>query len=354
MRRVQIDNVDYGAKLAKTIFNSDGGVLLSAGLEIRDSFIQKLVKYGIREIYIEDDFSSDLQIKDAVCETTRNEARALITNLMNNYHFSESLDVEELKNTVYRIIEELLLQKDILYNLSDIKSVDDYTFQHCVNVCILSLITGIGLDFDLNQLRELGIGAILHDIGKLFIPKEIIQKPSQLTVEEFEHIKKHTILGYELLKKIDKISLASAFISFGHHERYDGTGYPLQLKGENIHIYARIVAVADVYDALTSNRVYRKKLKESEVYEYITSLAIHHFDPRVVDSFVKHVSIYPVGTGVLLNTGERALVIKSNIKLPTRPRIRIFSNDRRRTIDKFYEIELAEKTHIFIVDGCEL
>jgi HD-GYP domain len=354
MRRVQIDNVDYGAKLAKTIFNSDGGVLLSAGLEIRDSFIQKLVKYGIREIYIEDDFSSDLQIKDAVCETTRNEARALITNLMNNYHFSESLDVEELKNTVYRIIEELLLQKDILYNLSDIKSVDDYTFQHCVNVCILSLITGIGLDFDLNQLRELGIGAILHDIGKLFIPKEIIQKPSQLTVEEFEHIKKHTVLGYELLKKIDKISLASAFISFGHHERYDGTGYPLQLKGENIHIYARIVAVADVYDALTSNRVYRKKLKESEVYEYITSLAIHHFDPRVVDSFVKHVSIYPVGTGVLLNTGERALVIKSNIKLPTRPRIRIFSNDRRRTIDKFYEIELAEKTHIFIVDGCEL
>ena len=353
MRREKLENIKLGARLAKTIFNSDGGILLSKGIELKESFIQKLVNQGITDIYVEDEISGDMEVRDVVRETTRNDARRLITNLMSNYLFSNSIDVDEIKKTVNRIVDELLSQKDILFNLTDIKSVDDYTFQHCVNVSILSLITGIELGFDMERLRELGTGAILHDIGKLFIPKTILQKPSQLTVEEFEEIKKHTVLGYELLKKNERISLSSAFISFGHHERYDGSGYPLQLKGDNIHIFARIVAIADVYDALTSDRVYRKKLRANEVFEYITSLGIHHFDPKVIEGFVKHVSVYPVGTGVILNTGERALVAKANIKMPTRPLVRILSKDRSVT-GKYYEIDLTEKTHIFIVDGCEI
>jgi HD-GYP domain-containing protein (c-di-GMP phosphodiesterase class II) len=125
---------------------------------------------------------------------------------------------------------------------------------------------------------------MLHDIGKLYIPREILKKPSQLTVYEFEEIKRHTILGYDILKKSDRLNMTSAYIALGHHERYDGSGYPLHLKSEGIQIFARIVAVADVYDALTSDRVYRKKLKPHEVYEYITSLGIYHFDPKVVES----------------------------------------------------------------------
>ena len=114
----------------------------------------------------------------------------------------------------------------ILDNLTEIKSVDDYTFRHSVNVCILSIITGIGLGFEPQRIKELGTGAILHDIGKLCIPQEILKKPSQLTVEEFEEIKKHAVFGYEILKKCNKVSLASAYIAFGHHERFDGSGYP--------------------------------------------------------------------------------------------------------------------------------
>lgn len=353
MRREKLENIKLGVKLAKTIFNADGGVLLSKGIELKASFIQKLVSQGITEIYIEDEISGDIEVRDVISEATRNDARILITKLMNNYLFTNTIDVDEIKKTVCKIIEELLSQKDIICNLTDIKTVDGYTFQHCVNVSILSLITGIGLGFDIERLRELGTGAILHDIGKLFIPKSILQKPSQLTVEEFEEIKKHTVLGYELLKKNEKISLSSAFISFGHHERFDGSGYPLQLKGDNIHIFPRIVAIADVYDALTTDRVYRKKLKANEVFEYITSLGIHHFDPKVIEAFVRHVSIYPVGTGVLLNTGERALVAKANVKIPTRPVVRILSNDRS-VSGKYYEIDLSEKTHIFIVDGCDI
>lgn len=354
MRRVNIESVQYGVKLARTIFNSDGGVLLAKGVELKEQYVEKLRNHGVSEIYLEDVMSEGIHVRDVVREQTRSEAVILAKRTMNNYNFSESIDVETVKTMVNNIIDELLGNDDILYNLSEIKSVDDYTFEHSVNVCILSLITGIGLGFDITRLRELGVGAMLHDIGKLCIPQEILKKPSQLTVDEFEEIKKHTVFGYEILKKSDKVSLVSAYIAFGHHERFDGSGYPLQLKNENIQLCARIAAVADVYDALTSDRVYRKKLRPNEVYEYITSLGANHFDPRVIESFVKYVTIYPIGTGVLLNTRERALVVRHNRNLPTRPLVRIIYDERMKKHAILKEIDLSEQTNIFIVDGCEV
>lgn len=354
MRRVNIESIQMGLKLARTIFSSDGGVLLAQGVELKESYIERLRNHGINEIYLEDEISVDIEVDDVVEAETRNEAVVLVKKMMSSYHFSPTVDVEEVKIMVNKLLDELLGNGDILYNLSEIKSVDDYTFEHSVNVCILSLITGIGLGFDLQKLRELGVGAMLHDIGKLCIPREILKKPSQLTVEEFEEIKKHTILGYELLKKSDRVDLTSAYIAFGHHERFDGSGYPLQLKNENIQINARIVAVADVYDALTSDRVYRKKLKPNEVYEYITSLGVNHFDPRVIENFVKYVTIYPIGTGVLLNSRERGIVVRDNRSMPTRPVVRIVYDDRMKRQSIMKEINLSEQTNVFIVDGCEI
>lgn len=352
MRRVIVDTVPVGAKLARTVFSSDGGVLLMQGVELKQSYLDLLKKRGITEIYLDDDLSEGIEVHDVVNETTRNEAVSLVKKIMTGYSFSDSIDVERVKEVVNKIVDELLTSDDILYNLTEIKTVDDYTFEHSVSVCILSLITGIGLGMGTTQLRELGLGAILHDIGKLCIPREILKKPSQLTVEEFEEIKKHTVLGYELLKKSGQLCLVSSYIALGHHERYDGSGYPLRLKNEEIQMYARIVAVADVYDALTSDRVYRKKLKPHEVYDYITSMGVHHFDPLVVENFVKFVTVYPVGSGVLLNTGERAIVVEHNLKMPTRPLVRIVydENMKRRS----NELDLSQEREVFIVDTCEV
>lgn len=354
MRKVNLDSLQIGAKLARTIFNSDGGVLLSKGIELRECYVMKLRQYGINEIYLEDDISAGIEPEDVIKEETRNEAVSLVKKTMTNYQFSPTLDVTEVKLVVNQILDELLNIDDILYNLSEIKSVDDYTFEHSVNVCILSLITGIALGFSIQRLRELGVGAMMHDIGKLCVPREILKKPSQLTVEEFEEIKKHTVLGYEILKKSNQVNLVSSYIAFGHHERFDGSGYPLQLKGDNIQICARIVAIADVYDALTSDRVYRKKLKPNEVYEYITTLGVNHFDPTVIESFVKYVSIYPVGTGVLLNTKERGIVVRDNRVAPTRPVVRIIYNEKMQKQSIYREIDLSLYTNVFIVDGCEV
>ncbi len=354
MRRVNINKVSLGSKLARCIYSPDGGILLSEGMEIREVYLERLRSYGIQEVYLDDELSADIEITDPICEETRNEARVLVKKTMENYLGYYTIEVEDIKVIVDNLINELLSKDDIITNLSDIKSVDDYTFEHCVNVCVLSLITGISLNYDLDKLRELGIGAMLHDIGKMVIPREILNKPTQLTVKEFEEIKKHTILGYEILKKSGKITLVSAFIAFGHHERYDGTGYPFQLKGENIHQCARIVAVADVYDALTSDRVYRKKLKTNEVFDYMTTHGVYHFDPVIIENFVKHIALYPVGSGVLLNSRERGIVVRSNDKYPTRPIVRILNDEKHREMIKYHEVDLSASTGSYIVDCCEV
>ena len=354
MRRMQLDNIKPGMRLAKAIFTSDGRVLLTSGIELKDNYIERLRTQGINDIFIEDEISAGVEIPEVICEGTRLEAKAIVKNLMDDRNFAGSINSGRVKEIINKIMDELLSNRDVLVNLSEIKSVDDYTFEHSVNVCVLSLITGIGLGFNINRLKDLGIGAILHDIGKLKIPEEILKKPSQLSVEEFEEIKKHTIYGYEILKDNSNISMVSAFIAFGHHERYDGSGYPLQLRGENIHQCARIVAVADVYDALPSDRVYRRTLRRHEVVEYITSLGSHHFDKDIVEQFIKYIAVYPVGTGVVLNTRERGLVVRVEKSMPTRPVVKIIYNEKGQKLINYSEIDLSKKLNIHVVDSCEL
>ena len=173
-------------------------------------------------------------------------------------------------------------------------------------------------------------------------------------MKEFEEVKKHAQYGFDILRTNENISMVSAYIAYGHHERLDGSGYPDKLAGEKIHEYTRIVSVCDVYDALTSDRIYRKKLKPNEVYEYITSLGSHHFDQKVVDIFVRHVSIYPVGSGVVLNTKEKGLVVKTNASMPTRPIVRVLYNGQNQKLSNYYELDLSKAAHLNILDACEL
>jgi HD-GYP domain-containing protein (c-di-GMP phosphodiesterase class II) len=354
MRKVPIDSIKPGMKIAKSIFDSDGRILLTSGMELKFKYLEKFRANGINELYIEDEISLGIEVSDVVLESTRLEAKLLVKKLTDNRTLASAINLKQVKEVIDKIIEELLSNEDILVNLSDIKSVDDYTFEHSVNVCILSLITGIGMGFDSLRLRDLGVGALLHDIGKLKIPEEILKKPSQLKVEEFEEVKKHTVYGYEILRNNPNISMISAFIAFGHHERFDGSGYPLQLRGENIHQCARIVAIADVFDALTSNRVYRKKLRPHEVVEYITSLGTQHFDKEIIAQFVKYIAIYPVGTAVILNTKERGIVVSANKSLPTRPTVRVIFNSKNERLDQHFEVDLTKKLNVFILDSVEL
>jgi len=350
VRRVSLDKIQSGAVLAKAIMTLEGKVLLASGAEITEEYKRRLLSNGITEIYIEDEISKDINIPEIVSEEIVSEAKRKVKLLMNNPSLKTSVDGFQIMQVVDKIISSILSNRDIVATLSDIRSVDDYTFSHSVNVCILSLIIGIGFGYSSNKLRELGVGSILHDIGKVMIPQEILKKPVQLTNEEFEEIKKHTIYGHELIKRIRGITMMASYIILGHHERIDGSGYPYHLKGEYIHKAARIVAVADVYDALTTDRVYRKKLMPHEVIDYITSLASKHFDQDVVDLFIRYIAYYPVGTGVILNTGEKGIVKKYNKKYPTRPVVRVVMDASGKMLPKQKEVDLTGELQYRIVD----
>ncbi|WHH60471.1 HD-GYP domain-containing protein [Petroclostridium sp. X23] len=354
MRRVSIEKVQSGMRLAKSIYSEDGQVLLGTGVELKETYIERLRNFNISEIYIEDELSKDIDVKDVINDRTRQEAKTLIRNIMEECKNTSQFTSDKVKGMVNHIIDELLANKDILINLSDLKTVDDYTFAHSVNVCVLSLITGIKLGLNQLRLRDLGVGALLHDIGKIVIPENILKKPARLDDNEFNVIKTHTTLGYDIVKNNPNISASSAYIVLAHHERYDGSGYPLCIKGDNIHLFARIVAIADVYDALTSDRVYRKKVKVHEVIEYITTLGEHHFDKTIVECFLENIAVYPVGTGVILSTGEKGIIVDVNKRFPARPIVRVVCNPDGSRKNAFEEIDLTKTLNIMIRDTCEI
>ncbi|HYE81492.1 MAG TPA: HD-GYP domain-containing protein [Clostridia bacterium] len=348
MRKILVEKLKEGMILARTLHSYDGNILLNAGIILKNSYIAKFKELGIRELYIEDEISRDIVLNDVISEETRFEARVNIKNAMDSIRYGSSLDVKPVRNSVCKMIDELMDVKDTMVNLQDLKSNDQYTFGHSVNVCVLSLITGISMRYDEGKLRELGIGAMLHDVGKIKLPAEILNKPGVLTAEEFNIIKKHTSYGYELLKKSMMLSTYASYIALTHHERYDGEGYPLGLRGEEIHEFSRIVSIADVYDAMTSDRVYKKRVNINEAVEYLVGMGDHHFDYNIVRNFIEHITIYPPGTCVLLNDGEKAIVVDVNKKYPNRPIVRILVDREGQMPREFTEIDLTKNNTLLI------
>jgi len=207
----------------------------------------------------------DLKYRDVVAAETRSNTIKMVKESFNKIEQKHSLNIRVIKETVSDIVDELLNNRDILFSLSDIRAFDDYTFAHSVNVCILAIMTGITMGYSHTQLNELGVGALLHDIGKLRINLKILNKPGELTRNEFREIKQHPEFGFRILRDYEDLSLLSTHVAYQHHERWDGQGYPRNLVGENILEYARITAVADVYDALLANRPYRPPYSINQV-----------------------------------------------------------------------------------------
>ena len=193
--------------------------------------------------------------------------------------------------------------------------MDNYTYAHCVNVAVISIILGISLNLSKKNLTYLCIGALIHDIGKSFIPKEILQKPGKLTHEEFEIIKNHPRYGYDFLRKSFNLSSHIKLIVLQHHERFDGLGYPNGIIGNKISYLARIVSIADVYDALTSDRPYKRAMCPSDALEYLMSNAGTLFDHDIINVFCKIIIPFPQGTIVSLSNGDIGVVEETTSKL---------------------------------------
>ncbi|AFM41042.1 HD-GYP domain-containing protein [Desulfosporosinus acidiphilus SJ4] len=326
MRLVNTRFVKEGSVLARPVINPSGSILLQSGVCLTALFIKRLKAMGYDVLFIEDNRLDDVELNITISARTREVAYKTIQEICKYIEkdSEDSLPSARVRVTIQEMINDLLSSKDILCNLTNIHGYDEYTFHHSINTTIIALTLAIASGFNEQRLIEFGMGVLMHDIGKIKIPEGILNKKTPLTHEEFAEIKKHTTLGFDILRKNDDFSLLSAHIAYQHQEMWDGSGYPRNLKGLEIHEYGRLAAVADVYEALTSRRVYRKALEPNEAYEIIIAQSNTHFDPKILDVFRKHIAVYPSGSGILLSNGQRGNVVKQNPSFPNRPYVRVF------------------------------
>lgn len=346
MRFVSINDVREGMVLAKDlkIYNYSGVCdLITKGNPISSSNLERLKRIGSSGMYILDEGDKLIHPESIIDEKLKNEAvigiEKLFSDAGSNNQRVNTVLLENVNKLSEKILYSLVTSQKFLTNILDLKMYDEYTYHHSLSVSILSISIGLALNFNNQELSELSLCSILHDIGKTQIPIGLISKPDRLSHDEFEIVKEHSRLGAEYIKKSSLITTKIYNGILSHHERYDGNGYPFRISGENIPLFGRIISIADVYDAITSNRPYRKSATPSEAIEYIMGGNGVLFDPNIVSAFLKKIAPYPINDYVKLSNGEEAIVIKIYPENPLRPKVRVVNEAEEKNINsKIYDL----------------
>lgn len=358
MRRVPTDSLLPGMKVGHNIYNSRGETLISRGVVLNKRYIESLKRLGIPALYIIDESLPDFYVEDVISEKSRVEAIKLVRSILKGQNSMKSrLDnalINRSRETISNIIDQLMDNPSLMVNLIDIRSIDDYLFGHSVNVCVLSLITGISLGYDRNSLMNLGMGSLMHDMGKTLIPGYILNKPGPLSDNEFSVIKRHSEYGYSILTNNDSnIKKISALIALQHHERYNGEGYPKGLLGANIHEFAQIVGIADVFDAMTVDRVYRKAHPPYEAFEMLAGSGDFFFDYKLVLAFLRNIAAYPAGTIVWLSSKEIAVVVETPKGFPLYPKVKVIYDANGNKLSEPVDLDLSLQNDITVLKVIE-
>ena len=298
---------------------------MSSGSSLNSKYIESIQRLKYPGIYIDDDVSADVEIMSTISDELRIETANGIKKIFMEprSRVDPNTRTTGIRNQVESIIDELITNRNMMVNMIDLKCFDNYTYLHSVNVAVLSIVLGLAMNLERSALSRLGMSAVLHDIGKIFIDKKIVNKPAVLTDAEFAEMKKHSQLGFDYAKEKFKLPPASYTGIIDHHEKYNGTGYPSGKKGRMISLFGRIITLADVYDALTSERPYRPAMSPSEAIEYIMGNSEAFFDPQIVAMFIRKIAPYPVGTTVKLSNGFTAIVLENYESVCLRPRVRV-------------------------------
>lgn len=279
----------------------------------------------------------------AAAKVVHQEANQVVFSMLTDARLGKQIEVERMTPVVERMTHAILQNEGALVSLCRIKDRDQYTFQHSVSVCALLVSFSSALSLPADTVRDSGTGGLLHDIGKMLIPDAILNKPGKLTDEEFATMKGHVHLGTEILKMTPGISDTVITVVAQHHERYEGTGYPKGLKGEAIHQLGQMAAIVDVYDALTSDRVYHKGLEPPEVLKKIFEWTPAHFDEALVQHFIRVLGIYPVGSLVKLESGRLGVVLETRREDSLRPLLRLCFDTRKKIPLPPRELDLASR-----------
>lgn len=337
-----------GMQLSRPVYGQKGQLLLNRGVELTSSYIKGLKEHKVLAVSVGslpcgmlemDDQEAELVLEESI----RAQAMASIQSWVETNRKQDKF--AGVVESVTTIVDEIISGKIPSGGLAEISAADAYTFAHSIDVCVFSVYMGLNFGYKKDDLLTLGKGSILHDLGKTRVSPEILNKPGRLTDEEFEEVKNHPAWGYEMLTKnvSNQMSDAVLEIVLNHHERYNGSGYPGGLKGDAISDMAGICALSDVYNAMTTERVYRKAFPSNEAYEMLMTYGDRDVKYELVQLFSTSVYPFPIDTLVLLSTGKVACVTAINRNLPFRPVVDLLGTGER--------INLSEELSIVIERG---
>ncbi len=336
MRVVPIHCVKPGTLLAKTLYGENGTILLKKGVEITATLTERIQENGIFSVFIDDGYSHE-DIEDVIKPEVRQKAIQAIREtfvqieksnalLNDSSSFKQKMHkvkmnkyIQSIKGICEYIVDDITKSSVLMINLVDIKSIGTYHYQHALNVGLISLVIGIEINLNKHELYNLFIGSILHDIGKTFVPPELLSLKPPYTEDQQKILRSHAELGHRYIRNHFTLEAPASVIILQHHERYDGTGYPNKTIGEHIHRNARIVAIANLYDDLTSDTLTHKAVPANEVLELIMASGGQAFDPKIVSVFIRKIYPYPIGSLVMLSNKRIAAVKADNPNYPLRP-----------------------------------
>lgn len=397
MYRCSVDKLVPGQQLGKTLYNERGDVLLGAGTTLTAPYIAALQRHSIAAVYVRDGLSDDVVPANIVAEQVRSTVSGHVSKVFDEVgrigaarasdgeraatvdEAIERLGPGELPlrqdgldaiQTLYQDIENLMteiLEGETVASLESLKSHNTYTFQHSVDVAILGILMGRRAGLGREQLRELALGGLLHDIGKSYIDHALLDKAGPLSRDEFEEMKKHPFMGFELVRRMPIFSILPAHVAYQHHERQNGGGYPRGLVGSNkiartsaerldprrMLLIAEIGAVADVYSAISSDRPYRPAMAPDEIVRVMEKMAGHHLNREVVRLLLRTVPPYPVGQWVEVVAGRykgwRGVVTQVHRETIDEPSVRLVLDERREPASNPVEVDVREDPEVRLV-----
>ncbi|MFV0517219.1 MAG: HD-GYP domain-containing protein [Aminipila sp.] len=351
---VQTNQLKPGMIVGQSVMNEVAAVpLIPVDQKLTIRNIKRLKELNIHGVYIKTKYSEDIIAQGFVSPVLKQKITADLKSVCRNFVTKAAITpnmATTLLDVSSSLMDHILSKDEYVLNMVEIKTFDNYTYSHCINVASLATLIGIQLGYSRVSLQELTSAGLMHDFGKLDVPISIINKPAALTTEEFALVKKHPIYAINKLKTSMKISLTVLDGIASHHEKYDGSGYPNGLSGPNIPLCGRILAIADVYDALTTSRSYRPAWSTKDTLDFMARNSGTHFDPDILNAFFKTISVYPVGTMVKLTDDSIALVVKNTPGCMLDPIIRILSSKK---LDPGSEYNLAEVPDLHILKSID-